>query len=57
MDVDKLNAELRELVLERQALRERGAAADELERNRVSIVRVQWQLSHALIQAHVPRAA
>ena len=57
MDVDRLNAELRELVLERQTLRERGAAADELERNRLAIVRVQWQLSRALIQAHVPRAA
>jgi hypothetical protein len=57
MDVDKLNGELRELVLERQSLRERGAAADELERNRLAIVRVQWQLSHALIQAHPPQAA
>ncbi len=57
MDVDKLNGELRELVLERQALREHGAAADELERNRIAIVRAQWQLSHALIDAHLPQAA
>jgi hypothetical protein len=59
MDADKLNAELRELVLERQALHERGAAADEFERNRLAIVRLQWQLSHALIQAHLhlPQAA
>ncbi len=57
MDVDKLNGELRELVLERQTLREHGAAADDLERNRIAIVRVQWQLSHALIHAHLPQAA
>jgi hypothetical protein len=52
MKIDTLTAELRELVLERQALRERGAAADELERNRLEIVRVQWQLSYALVELH-----
>ena len=55
MTVGQLNQELRWLVLERQALRERGAAMDELERNRVDIVRVQWKLSSALIELHRPR--
>ncbi len=45
---------LRELVLERQALREGGAAADELERNRLAIVRAQWQLSYAFVELHQP---
>ena len=57
MDVDTLSGELRKLVLERQALREHGAAADDLERNRIAIVRAQWQLSSALIRAHLPQAA
>jgi hypothetical protein len=43
MNVDQLNQKLRWLVLERQALRERGAATDEL-------VRVQWKLSQAFIE-------
>jgi hypothetical protein len=54
MNVDTLTAQLRDLVRERQALRERGAAADELERNRLQIVRVQWQLSYALVELHTP---
>ena len=54
MNVDMLTAQLRELVLERQALRERGAAADELERNRLAIVRAHWQLSYAFVELHQP---
>jgi len=54
MNVDTLTAKLRELVLERQALRERGAATDELELNRLAIVRAQWQLSYALVELHSP---
>jgi hypothetical protein len=52
MNVDSLTAQLRDLVLERQSLRERGAAVDELERNRLEIVHVQWQLSYAAIELH-----
>jgi len=55
MTVGQLNQKLRWLVLERQALRERGAAMDELERNRLDLVRVQWKLSHALIELNRPR--
>jgi hypothetical protein len=55
MTLDQLEAQLRWLGLERQALRERGAAADELERNRLAIIRAQWQLSWAYIELHRPR--
>jgi hypothetical protein len=52
MTVEQLTNQLRELVRERQALRERGAAADDLERNRLEIVRAQWQLIYAAIERH-----
>ena len=52
MNIDALTTLLRDLVLERQALRDRGAAADEIEANRLEIVRVQWQLSYALSELH-----
>jgi hypothetical protein len=55
MTVDQLNAKLRWLVVERQSLRERGAAADDLERNRLAIVHAQWQLTYAFIELHRPR--
>jgi hypothetical protein len=54
MTVDQLTERLRWLVLERQSLRERGATADELERNRLEIVRGQWQLAYAAIERHRP---
>ena len=54
MTVDQLTERLRWLVLERQSLRERGATADELERNRLEIVRGQWQLAYAAIDLHRP---
>jgi hypothetical protein len=54
MIADQLNKKLRQLVLKRQTLRERGAATDELERNRLEIVRVQWKLSYAFIELHRP---
>ena len=54
MNAVQLNQRLRLLVLERKALRERGAATDELERNRLEIVRVQWKLSNAFIELHRP---
>jgi hypothetical protein len=52
MSVDQLTERLRWLVLERQSLRERGATADELERNRLEIVRGKWQLANAAIELH-----
>jgi GAF domain-containing protein len=54
MNAEQLNQKLRWLVLERQALRELGAATDELERNRLEIVRVQWKLSYVFIENHRP---
>jgi hypothetical protein len=54
MKVEQLTERLRQLVLERQSLRDRGASTAELERNRLEIVRRQWQLSHALIESHRP---
>jgi len=50
--VELLQAELRELVAERQALRERHAARDALESNRVEVGRRQRKLSHALIERY-----
>ncbi|TML44178.1 MAG: hypothetical protein E6G19_09900 [Actinobacteria bacterium] len=45
------------LVDERQQLRGQGAPAEELERNRLAIVRCQWELSQALIERYLPPAA
>ena len=45
------------LVNERQELRRDGAAAEELERNRLAIVECQWELSRALIERYLPPAA
>ena len=46
------------LVDERQQLRRDGAAAEDLERNRLAIVQCQWELSRALIERyHAPVAA
>jgi hypothetical protein len=47
-----------ELVRERQELRSSSASLPELERNRLAIVRCQWELSQALIARHlVPATA
>ena len=54
MTVAKLNQRLRWLVLERQALRDRGAATDQLERNRNELVRVQWKLAYASVGPDSP---
>jgi hypothetical protein len=54
MTIEELTESLRRLVAERQALRDRGASASELERNRLEIVRRQWQLSHVWIESHTP---
>jgi len=43
-----------DLTAERQRLRDTGAAAGSLERNRVKLARTQWELSHALIERYLP---
>ena len=55
--VESLTERHAELVSERQRLRSSGAAEAALERNRLAIVRCQWDLSHALIERHLPAAA
>ena len=47
--VEGLQEELRILVAERQAMREREACRDALESNRLELAQRQRQLSHALI--------
>jgi hypothetical protein len=54
MGVEALERQIAELVAARQELRAREANASELERNRVEIVRLQRELSEALIQKHLP---
>jgi hypothetical protein len=58
LDPETLRQHHTSLVNERQQLRRDGAAAEELERNRLAIVRCQWELSRALIERyHDPVAA
>jgi hypothetical protein len=52
--VEALMEEIGTLTAERQQLRERGAPAFKLERNRVKLARRQWELSHALIERYLP---
>ena len=52
--VEALLDEISGLTVERQRLRERGADAMRLERNRVKLARAQWELSHALIERYLP---
>jgi len=52
--VELVSELLRQTVAERQALRELGSGRDELERNRLRIVELQSQLSHALIAHFLP---
>jgi hypothetical protein len=54
LPVEALQGILGGLVREREELRAAGASHDELERNRVAIVRAQWELSHALIARYHP---
>ena len=55
--VEALTELLGDLTLERQALRASDAGSVALERNRVAIARAQWELSHALIERHLPTPA
>jgi hypothetical protein len=48
--------EISGLTAERQRLREQGVNGDRLERNRVKLVRAQWELSYALIERYLPQA-
>ena len=52
--VETLSDEVRGLVYERQTLRSVGATAEELERNRVELVRAQQELVNALIRRYLP---
>jgi hypothetical protein len=54
--VDCIQEEVRMLVAERQALRERDASDNELESNRLELACRQQQLSHALIERHLGSA-
>ena len=51
--VESLLTEISGLTAERQRLRDRGADALRLERNRVKLARTQWELSHALIERYL----
>jgi hypothetical protein len=53
--VEALTELLGSLTRERQQLRASGAGSVDLERNRVAIARAQWELSHALIDRHLPK--
>ena len=52
--VETLQQHLDELLREREDLRARRVDRAELERNRLAIVRAQWDLSRALIDRHRP---
>jgi hypothetical protein len=52
--VESLSDEIRGLVYERQTMRAVGAPRDELERNRVELVRLQQELVNALIRRYLP---
>ena len=55
--VERLTDSISTAVAERQRLRESTGDRGALERNRRRLVRLQWELSHALIARHAPRAA
>jgi len=52
--VESLSEEIRGVVFERQTLRTIGAGIEELERNRVELVRLQQELVQALIRRYLP---
>lgn len=47
--VEDLQAAIGVLCVERENLRASGSGEGDLERNRLEIARLQWELSHALI--------
>jgi hypothetical protein len=55
--VEDLQAEIGLLCTERQQLRASGSDEGDLERNRLEIARLQWELSHALIGRYARTAA
>jgi hypothetical protein len=55
--VEVLQTEISVLCTDRQHLRAAGAAESDLERNRLEIARLQWELSHALIGRYARTAA
>jgi len=55
--VEDLQAEIGVLTAERQRLRTTGSNESDLERNRLEIARLQWELSHALIGRYLRTAA
>jgi hypothetical protein len=56
-DVEHLSERVAALAAERQELRRAGASGEVLEENRLRLSRSQWDLSHALIQRHLPGLA
>jgi DNA-binding response OmpR family regulator len=52
---EQLQARLSALARERERLRMSGAAAEQLERNRLEIGRCQYELSYALVQRYLPQ--
>ena len=54
-DIEQLQEQLRTLVAQRQAMRERDAKRDELESNRVELACRQRQLSKAFIDRYLPQ--
>jgi hypothetical protein len=55
--VEAIQARIARLVLARQELRGLGAPPGVLERNRLEIVRAQWELSYALVERYCPTHA
>jgi hypothetical protein len=54
--VETLTIRIGALVSERERLRAGAAGPADLERNRLQIVRAQWELAYALIARHLPDA-
>jgi hypothetical protein len=52
--VETLALRIAELVVQRQELRRTNASVAEIERNRVQIAQLQWELAHALIDRYMP---
>ena len=53
--VEDLLEQIGTLTAERQKLREEGVGGTRLERNHLKLARAQWELSHALIERHLPQ--